>query len=256
MRTLEIYGKLTEYLPTELRCEWDNDGIMVLPSADHETEKALLCLDITSDVFKKAKEEGFDCVISHHPLIFKRVGAVGFGSFESEIAAEFIKANIAVLSFHTRLDAAPGGINDRLAQLFGLKNVRVFEACGERIGRIGELAEETDFDSFLNGVKGLLGAKGVAYVKNTDKVKTVALTSGSYDEGIFPAQEAGADVFVSGELKYHGMLCAAERGFSVITLGHYFTETCSADCFADMLSEIGVKTEKYSGQCPIKYTEA
>ncbi len=256
MLTLELYKKLTEKLPEEMRCEWDNDGIMVLPYKSHETKKALLCLDVTSDTIERAVNDGFDCIISHHPMIFGKLRAVGYGTVEGENAAVCIRNNIAVLSFHTRLDAAPGGINDRLCELFGLKNRRPFGADGENIGRICELDEAVDFDSFLNTVKNTLGSKYVAYVKNTDKVKTVAVTGGSYDEGVAASHAAGADVFVCGELKYHNMLYAYEVGHSLITVGHNFSEYCSVDCLEQMLSETDVETVKYNGKCPIRYMEA
>ncbi len=256
MLTLDLYKKLTACLPEELRCEWDNDGIMVLPSMEHETNKVLLCLDVTSDVIVKAVKEGFDCIVSHHPMIFGKLRAVGYGSAEGINAAKCIKANVAVLSFHTRLDAAQGGINDRLCELFGLKNCRPFGADGESIGRIGELDEAVDFDEFLNTVKNTLGSKYATYVKTVDKVKTVAVTGGSYDEGVTASHEAGADVFICGELKYHTMLYAYELGHSLITVGHDFSEYCSMDCFEKMLLDENIETVKYDGKSPIRYTEA
>ncbi len=256
MLTLDLYRKLEEYLPVELRCEWDNDGIMVLPSLDHMTARALLCVDVTADVLRKARECGCDCIISHHPFIFGKLKGVGYGSAEGVLAAEFIRENIAVLSFHTRLDAAQNGINDRLAEMLGLKNVDVFECNGERIGRIGELERHMPFDEFLMTAKEITGAKGVAYIKNTDTVKTVAVTGGSYDEGIEAAKTAGADVFVTGEAKYHAMLYADAIDASVITLGHYFSEECAVDCLEKLLCESDITVEKYIGHCPIKYTEA
>ncbi len=255
MLTLDLYKKLNEYLPESLRCEWDNDGIMVLPSAFHETKKVLLCLDITSDVLERAKSGGYDCVISHHPLIFSKLKSVGCGSFASVAAAEFLKSDIAVLSFHTRLDAASGGINDALAYILGVEDTRVLEYDGERICRIGELDAAVDFDDFLRFVQRTVGALGVSYVKNTDKVKTVAVTGGSYDEGVDLSCQNGADVYVVGEVKYHTMLHADEMGYSVICIGHYFSEKHAGDCIKNMLSDCDVTIDKYDGACPIKYTE-
>ncbi len=255
MRTLQIYDILNEKFPLSYRCEWDNDGIMLLPSNDHETKKALLCLDVTHEAVSEAIKTGADCIISHHPFIFRGMKSISTENASGREAVRLIKNNIAVMSFHTRMDAADGGINTCLAKLLGLKDVAVFECGGEKICRRGRLDEPVSFESFLSDVTKKLGAKGTAYVKGKTAVRNVVLAGGSYDEGVFAAEAAGADIFLSGELKYHTMLEAKENGFSVIAAGHYFTEKIAVDCFAEALNETKIELEAHYGSSPISYTE-
>ena len=71
MTVTELYKKFCLYFPEELRCEWDNDGIMVCPDSNAEVKKVLISLDVTEEIVDYAINQGFDLIISHHPLIFR-----------------------------------------------------------------------------------------------------------------------------------------------------------------------------------------
>lgn len=257
VKTLKLYEKIDKIFPRSSSCEWDNDGIMVLPSNEHETKKALLCLDVTSYTIDEAIKTGANCIISHHPFIFKGMKSLSSTDTFGSNAIRLIKNDIAVLSFHTRMDASEGGINSYLAALFGLTDITVFECDGEKIGRRGRLKEPVRFEEFLSEVTKKLNAQGVAYVKGGDTVQNVVLVGGSYDEGIAAAEAVGADVFLSGELKYHNMLSAKENGFSVIAAGHYFTESAAAiECFCEILKNTDIELVRSASTSPISYTEA
>ena len=73
MKHIELYEKLEQLLPASLRCEWDNDGVMCMSCPEREVKKVLVTLDITDGAVEKAASEGFDVILSHHPLIFKKV---------------------------------------------------------------------------------------------------------------------------------------------------------------------------------------
>ena len=74
----ELYGYLNEAIPSELSCDWDNDGRMCIPSPDKQVKKVLVSLDANDDVIDYAAENGFDCIITHHPMIFHPLKNVVF----------------------------------------------------------------------------------------------------------------------------------------------------------------------------------
>ena len=68
----ELYDKLSRvHYPDVLRCSWDNDGIMCASKLDAEIKNVLIALDVTMDTVDYAVENGFDTIISHHPLVFR-----------------------------------------------------------------------------------------------------------------------------------------------------------------------------------------
>ncbi len=224
MKTKELYNFLNEAIPSSLSCEWDNDGLMCCPDGEKEIKRALITLDITAEAVEYAKTGGFDTIISHHPLIFKGLKSITPDTCVSAKAIELIRGGISAISFHTRLDALAGGVNDVFANRLGVKDTVTFGADGEEIGRIGELCEPMALADFAQLVKETLGAPAVLCADAGREVRRVALLGGEGGDDIAAAMAAGADTYVSGRLGYHAMTDASESGMNLIEAGHFYTE--------------------------------
>ncbi len=237
MTALELYNKLTERVPAELSCSWDGDGFEVCPNPYADVKKVLIALDVTNQVIDCAIDGGFDVIVAHHPLIFRGIDEVSTLVPNGERVVKLIKNNISVMTFHTRLDAVEGGVNDVLAAVLGLQNVEVAEGT-EGIMRVGELECEVDALNFARKVKAALEAPAVSLSRAGGKVKRVALVGGSGGEDIKAAAASGADTFVTGELKYHDLICAEDFGVNLIVAGHFYTEYPVCSKLKDMICEI------------------
>ena len=141
------------------------------------------------------------------------------------------------MSFHTRLDAADGGINDILAKLFSLSDVVKFGVEGDTAARIGTLPSPMVFEDFCRLVKNILHAPSVCGAKGENTVSRLAVLGGSGKDYIREAQKMGADTYLTGEINYNYLLEAAENGLSVVTAGHYHTEAPFTAFFEKILSE-------------------
>ncbi len=76
-------------------------------------------LDVTAEVAEYAAQNGIDLIVSHHPVIFNPLKKL-----ETESVPYFLaKHDIAVISAHTNLDAAKGGVNDALAKALELEDI-------------------------------------------------------------------------------------------------------------------------------------
>ena len=228
MTVKELYEKLCGVIPTSLSCEWDRDGLECCPEPDREVKKIIISLDVTGEVIESAEKEDADVIISHHPIFFGGLNNVNALTVDGAKAVRLVKANIATMSFHTRLDALGGGVNDILASLVGLENV---ETVGdEGICRIGELEKETDVVSFAKAVKDALSSGGreheahVVVCSAGRPVKKVALVGGSGGSDIKLAAASGADTYLTGELKHHERLMAEDINMNLLAAGHFFTE--------------------------------
>ena len=189
----EIYEMLDELLPRSLSLSWDNDGLMVCPDPDTEVHTILFALDITDCVVEYAKEIGAELIISHHPLIFYGLKRMDGKEATSRKVIELIKIGIAAMSFHTRLDAAEGGVNDLLAEIFELSNVEAFGVEGDTTARVGDLPEEMNFEDFCELVKEKLDAPVITAAKASETVSRLALLGGGGKDYIYAAKETGAD---------------------------------------------------------------
>lgn len=241
MNVSKFYGELEKRYPGSLSCEWDNDGIMCSAGDICDVEKVLIALDPTEDAITYAAEKGFDTVLTHHPLIFKKLGSVTPGSGVGRKIIFALMNNISVISMHTRLDAGEGGVNDALSEALGLSDIEPF-GDGEcpTMGRIGKLPEAMSGAEFAGFVKEKLGAASVDFslADDDDMIKKVAVVGGAGKDFIYPSKAAGADVLVTGEASYNALLDAAEDGVSVVTAGHFFTENLVCKKLKNLVNEI------------------
>ncbi len=238
----QLANYLDEKIPKNLSEPWDNDGRMVIPDINAEVTKVLCALDCTSVAIEKAKELGCNVIITHHPLIFKGVGAVLPTDSVGKRIIECIKNGIAVLSYHTRLDIMDGGVNDTLAKYIKVENTEAFIPYG----RIGDVNEQS-FEEYANFVSKSLGLKEgeISLVKSTDRVKRVALVSGSGKDDIAAALNAGADTFVTGEVMHNHMIDCKELGLNLICGTHYATERIIVPFLCEIVKELGLDGEIY-----------
>ena len=215
----ELYEFLDKKFPRSYSCEWDNDGLMCCPDPQAEVKKVLFTLDVTEQAVDYAVAGGFDLIVSHHPMIFRPLKGITDPKY-----IKLIRNGITVMSFHTRLDAAPGGLNDIFAKLLGLADVTVLEADGEAVGRIGTLPEAVSPAEFAANVKKALKAERVLYAQAEPVVRRVAICGGSGKDFVRAAKAAGADSYLTGELSYNLMEDAPMLGLNLFEAGHFATE--------------------------------
>lgn len=222
MTVYELYRYFDALIPRSLSCEWDNDGLMCCPDASREVKKVLVALDATADVVSEAIEGGYDAIITHHPFIFRGLKSITDESFIGSKGIDLIRAGISVFSFHTRLDASVGGVNDVLASLLGVRNTTAFGEVD--MGRIGTLDAPTSPEEFAAAVKNALGAPTVNLAKCKKPCYRVAVLGGGGDSEVGAAMAAGADTYVTGDLSFHSLTDAADMGINLIEAGHFYTE--------------------------------
>lgn len=123
----DIIAPIETAAPLAWQESWDNAGWQICPAdpATAECTGALLTLDVTEAAVAEAAREGFNLVVSHHPLLFKGLKHITGATSRERIAAAAIRHGIAIYSAHTNMDSAPGGVNFRLAGMLGLENIRV-----------------------------------------------------------------------------------------------------------------------------------
>ncbi|NLK40201.1 MAG: Nif3-like dinuclear metal center hexameric protein [Clostridiales bacterium] len=237
MTILQMYELFNRLIPQALSASWDNDGLMCCSDPHREVKRVLCTLDVTGRVVDYAIENGFDMIISHHPLIFKPISQMNPFDITAGKLIRLMQNDIAVLSFHTRLDAVQGGVNDRLASILGIINPLPFGVENEMIGRIGEISTQMSLYDFATLVKERLGSPSVLLADSGKSVSRVALLGGDGKDFIMAAVAAGADTFVTGRASYNTMIEAPEIGINIIEAGHFYTEDIICRYFAEIVWE-------------------
>jgi putative NIF3 family GTP cyclohydrolase 1 type 2 len=90
---------------------------------------------------------------------------------------------------------------------------------------------------FVASVVGRLRANSLKAVGDPGTiVQTVALCGGSGAGLLFQAKQAGADVYLTGDVKYHEAQQASALGLALVDAGHFATEFPVVDCLTNYLS--------------------
>lgn len=217
----DIISFLEKEAPPELAEEWDNIGLLV-GSSSNSVRKILVCLDVTASAIDEAIQKGADLIVTHHPVIFKGIRRLNEDEKTAGLLYSLIRNSISVYSAHTNLDFAEQGVNTCLADVLGLKNT---EVLGKGPGKTGMLEQRLSLADFVTRVKNNLK---VPYVRVAGGVaagiQKVAVFSGSFDDDLKAVAASGADVLVTGDLKYHTALDAREMGLCIVDAGHFNTE--------------------------------
>lgn len=106
------------------------------------------------------------------------------------------------------------------------------------LGRIGVLKEPMKAMDFMAWLKEKLGLETLRGAGNwPESVRRVAICSGTGTDLIGLAKAKRADVFITGDMKYHDGQRAFEQHLWVLDAGHYGTEKWVTDCFSTILKE-------------------
>ncbi len=228
----EIYDEIDRFAPFATAMDFDNPGLLV-GSRDQIVEKVMIALDITPQVVREAVSRGASLIISHHPVIFDPLRTLP----EAHPAYMMAHHRLTAICAHTNLDMAPGGVNTCLAEALRLQNCRPFAWYHDLPeGLLGTLPTPQSAEAFARYVRDRLGG-GVQWVDGGRTVHTVALCGGAGGNLTTQAVQAGADAFVTGEVRHHQLLEAQAAGLTLVAAGHYCTERVVLEPLRQRLAE-------------------
>lgn len=237
----EIRRVIHEAYPPQLAESWDAVGLVCGDPTD-EVNTVAFALDCTQEVADKAVELGAQMLVVHHPLLMRGVTSVAADTPKGRVIHTLIRNGVALLAAHTNADKARPGVNDKLAELVGIKPgrpivpVEPYENLDEALGlgRVGELEEPITLREFIQRVADALPETewGVRAAGDPERVvKRVAVSSGSGDSFLNQAAALGVDVYVTSDLRHHPVdehLRAAHlahpEGPAVVDTAHWASE--------------------------------
>lgn len=220
MDKYEIAKRIEDFAPTETQEDWDCSGWAVDVEGYDEINKIMLCLTVTDDIIKQAKEQNCDLIISHHPMFWINC--------HSELVSESYVPQINIYCAHTNMDKAQGGTTDTIIEKLGLTNYKIFvEHDFLRI-----IDYKTTVNEFNKLIKTISPNARITNNKNVEQLKRIAFCAGSGSEFINDAKEFGADCLVTGDLKFH---TALDSSIVVYDIGHFESEILILPVFAKII---------------------
>lgn len=245
MTTVADVAKAVDQLaPFGTQMDWDNSGLLVGDPCRGVT-KVLAALDATTAVIDRAESMGAEVIVTHHPVIFRGVKRLLAGDPPFEAAAR----GIAVISAHTCYDMAPQGVNDLLADALGLRERSpLWEEFpggeGRTLGVIGELPCPMSREELAAWVEEALGLRPgfVRYLPasgtESEAIRRVAVCGGAGADYLETAKNKGCAAYITGDVRHHEFLAAAEMGLFLMDAGHFATENIAMPSLAARLGSL------------------
>lgn len=225
MTVQQVYNAINAAADFSLAREFDNVGLLVGDPND-EVKTVLVALDATDAVIDEAVMRGANLIVTHHPVIYEPMKHVT----SDTLAWKLVRAGISVISAHTNLDVAHGGVNDGLAELLELQEITMIgdPPGGIGMGRAGKLKRGMTPPEFAYYAKQMLGAQAVRYCDGGRAIEHVAVVGGSGSSELDKVAAMGCEAYVTGDVKHKVMLEAVRRRITVIDAGHHLTENVPA----------------------------
>ena len=239
MKIKEVLSALERFAPLPLQEDWDNAGLQI-GLTETEASGALLCLDVNEDIVDEAIAKGCNIIVSHHPLLFRGLKCISGADYVQRSVIKAIKHDICIVSMHTNMDNARGGVNFKIAEKIGLDDVRFFAAKADEdagSGVVGVLPSPMNARDFIMFVKKAFGVECAMCNELLQRpVRKVAICGGAGDFLLPQAISEGADAFITGEMHYH-VYFGNEQKIQICVIGHYQSEQFTSEIFKSIISE-------------------
>ena len=237
----DLLNILNDIAADDLAEAWDNVGLLI-GSPHRRITSVLLALDPTIELIGQAQNYGAELVITHHPAIFHPLKSLRTDQPVGNFVSSALQAGISVIGCHTNLDSTRGGVSDVLAQILGLVDTEPLvadkscnDACG--LGRVGNLETAVNPDDFIAGMYNTLSPPWLLEAgPRPELVSRVAVCGGSCSDLSETALQAGADVFITAEVKHAAARWAEEAGLWLIDGGHFATENPAMPALQKLLT--------------------
>ena len=246
VKTKDILELLNTIAPFNIAEDWDNSGLQV-GNSDWEVKRVMIGLDVSLPLITAAKEGNCDLVLTHHPLMIHPEKSIDFNKMPGSAIEMAARHRISIVSAHTNLDKAVDGLNDYFASRMGLKNTIALlmdppssmptdEMIG--IGRIGYLSSPMALKQLVRQIKEILGLRHVRVTGDMAlPVTMVAICTGSGGSLMDVFLRSSADVYITGDIKYHEARSVEESAKGLIDVGHFASEHMAVDLLADKLGQ-------------------
>jgi dinuclear metal center YbgI/SA1388 family protein len=246
----DVVAVLDARYPPAWAESWDRVGLVLgEPSAPVDT--VLFVVDCVPETVEEAVAVGAQLIVAHHPLLLRGVSTLAPTTYKGRIVHRLIRAGIGLFTAHTNADVADPGVSDALAVRLGLHDVRPIRPSLDDprrgTGRIGKLPAPLSAAALVQLAARALPptAWGVRGSGDADSViETVAVCGGAGDPYLADATRAGADAYLTADLRHHpASEHVADGGPVLLDAAHWATERPWLDAVAgEVAAALAVRT--------------
>ncbi len=220
----DVTSVIEGFAPLGIQENWDNSGLCI-GSPESPVHSVILGLDCTPELVDEAVAAGADMIVTHHPLIFSGLKRISPEDQTGLAVMKAISAGISVYAAHTTADKVVAGVSGAMARKLGLSDIEILdpEDGGVGLGMVGNLPVPVSASEAVSMVKEKFGLKAVRTSRPIDiPISRVAMCGGAGGSLAGKAREAGAQLYLCGDVSYHHFFTG--KDFMIMDIGHYESE--------------------------------
>lgn len=220
----DVTAVIEGFAPLGIQENWDNSGLCI-GSPESPVHSVILGLDCTPELVDEAVAAGADMIVTHHPLIFSGLKRISPEDQTGLAVMKAISAGISVYAAHTTADKVVAGVSGAMARKLGLSDIEILdpEDGGVGLGMVGNLPVPVSASEAVSMVKEKFGLKAVRTSRPIDiPISRVAMCGGAGGSLAGKAREAGAQLYLCGDVSYHHFFTG--KDFMIMDIGHYESE--------------------------------
>ncbi len=147
----EVLAEIETFAPLKYQEDYDNCGLLT-GSRSWEAKSALLTLDCTESVVDEAIQKGCNLIIAHHPIIFSGLRRLTGANYVERTVIKAIKHDIAIYACHTNLDNVIEGVNKKIGEKLGLKQLSILAPKTGLLKKLVTFVPRSHHDIVLNAL--------------------------------------------------------------------------------------------------------
>ena len=120
----DIVRHLESIAPPSLQESYDNASL-ITGNSNMEVKGILITLDCIESIVEEAIARDCNLIIAHHPIVFRGLKQLNGKNYVERTIIKAIKNDIAIYAIHTNLDNVVHGVNRKIADKLGLKNLKI-----------------------------------------------------------------------------------------------------------------------------------
>jgi dinuclear metal center YbgI/SA1388 family protein len=175
MKISDIIRVLEKEAPPSYQESYDNSGLLV-GNPDSELTQALICLDSTEEVVEEAIQKSCNLIIAHHPIVFSGLKKLNGKNYVERTVIKAIQNNIAIYAIHTNLDNVHSGVNLKIGEILGLKNLRILSPKKDTLRKLVVFCPE----SHAGDLRYALCEAGAGNIGNYDQCSFYSPGTGTF----------------------------------------------------------------------------
>lgn len=131
----DVTRYLEEWAPLSYQESYDNAGLLT-GDFSRDVNGVLVTLDCTEEVVEEAVQSGCNLIVAHHPILFKGIKKLTGSNYVERTIIKAIQRDVAIYAIHTNLDNVHTGVNRKICEKIGLKNLRVLAPKNDTLNKL------------------------------------------------------------------------------------------------------------------------